>query len=357
MGRQRGRLFSKVDRIKTLQLIDEACNAGARQQASCNVLGVSSKTIQRWKSSNLLEDRRMQKIAPPHNKLSIQEQKIILQTVNEPRHAEMSPAKIVPLLADQGEYIASESTIYRLLRAEGQIKHRHASKPVNRYKPKAITAIKPNQIYSWDITYLSSSTKGIFFYLYLILDIYSRKIVGWQVYDRESSECASDVLEAACLAEGVQKEELTLHSDNGGPMKGATMLVTLQRLGVIPSFSRPGVSNDNPYSESLFRTLKYGPKYPENPFTSLNQAREWVSYFANWYNEEHLHSGIKFVTPSQRHRGLDKGMLEHRHLVYQEAKRKNPHRWSRGTRNWGAINEVLLNPERGKNDSKFSVAV
>lgn len=357
MGRQRGRLFSKVERLKAIQLIDEACNAGASQQASCEILGINRKTIQRWKASNSLEDKRTQKTALPHNKLSIHEKNKILQTVNESQYADMSPAKIVPLLADRGEYIASESTMYRLLRAEQQIKHRHASKPLNRYKPKAITAVKPNQVYSWDITYLPSSLRGSFFYLYLILDIYSRKIVGWQVYDRESSEYASDVLEAACLAENIQKETLTLHSDNGSPMKGATMLVTLQRLGVVPSFSRPGVSNDNPYSEALFRTLKYGPKYPEKPFESLSSARDWIACFVKWYNETHLHSGIKFVTPEQRHKELDKKMLEHRHLVYQEARRKHPYRWSGRTRNWDMINEVLLNPEKGKNEPKLNVAV
>jgi putative transposase len=340
-----------------MSLINEACIAGARHEASCNLLGISCKTIQRWKSLGLSEDKRRDRTVPPHNKLSTQEQQKILHTVNNPRYAEMSPAKIVPKLADQGEYIASESTIYRLLRAKGQVKHRQASKPTNKYKPKAIRAIKPNQVYSWDITYLSSSVKGVFFYLYLILDIYSRKIVGWQVYDKESSCYASDVLEAACLDEGIQREELTLHSDNGSPMKGATMLVTLQRLGVIPSFSRPGVSNDNPYSESLFRTLKYGPKYPEQPFKSMAEARIWVGSFVKWYNEEHFHSGIKFVTPAQRHRGLDREMLEARHLVYQEAKRRNPHRWSGKTRNWEAINEVQLNPEKGKSIHKLNVAV
>lgn len=277
--------------------------------------------------------------------------------VNKPRYSEMSPAKIVPLLADQGDYIASESTIYRLLKAEGQMKYRHASSPIKRHKPRAITATKPNQIYSWDITYLSSSIRGVFFYLYLILDVYSRKVVGWQIYDREDAEHAADVLEATCLEEGIKKGEVILHSDNGSPMKGATMLATLQRLGVIPSFSRPGVSNDNPYSESFFRTLKYAPKYPENPFENLKEARDWVSSFVKWYNEEHLHSSIKFVTPSKRHQGLDEEILAKRHLVYQEAKRKNPHRWSKETRNWQMINEVLLNPEKCKTEPKLAVAV
>lgn len=357
MGGQRGRLFSEIERRKILDLIHEACNAGARQQAACKIIGISCKTIQRWKSSNRLQDKRTKRVFSPGNKLSIEEHQNILEVINKPQYAELSPAKIVPLLADQGKYMASESTIYRLLRTVGQLKHRHASQPANRYKPKAIKASKPNQVYSWDITYLLSSVKGVFFYLYVFLDVYSRKIVGWQVYEQESAQYAADILEATCLTEKIQKECLILHSDNGSPMKGATMLVTLQKLGVIPSFSRPGVSNDNAYSEALFKTVKYSPKYPEHPFESLNEARDWVASFVKWYNEDHLHSGIKFITPSQRHKGLDENILKHRNQVYLEAKRKNPLRWSGSTRNWEPIKDVLLNPEKGKNDRNLSVAV
>jgi len=354
---QRGRLFPELERRKILELIHEACSAGARQQAACKILGISCKTVQRWKLSNLLEDKRTKRVFAPRNKLSIEEQQTILEVVNKPQYAEISPSKIVPLLADQGEYVGSESTIYRLLRRAGQLKHRHASQPANRYKPKAIKANKPNEVYSWDITYLLSSLRGVFFYLYVFMDVYSRKIVGWQVYERESSQSAADVLEAACLNEKIQKESLILHSDNGSPMKGATLLVTLQRLGVIPSYSRPGVSNDNPYSEALFKTLKYSPKYPERPFDSLNEAREWVAFFVKWYNEDHLHSGIKFTTPNQRHKGLDVNILANRNQVYLEAKRKNPLRWSRSTRNWEPIKSVLLNPEKNKNRCMLSAAV
>lgn len=357
MGGQRGRLFSKIERVNILNLINEACKMGASQQAACQVLGVSCKTIQRWEVSGVLEDKRSSKKSSPLNKLTDIERNKVLEVVNQPRYANLSPAKIVPLLADKGEYIASESTIYRILRDNEQMRHRQASKPYNRYKPKALAATQPNQIYSWDITYLASEIKGMFFYLYMILDIYSRKVVGWQVYQTESSEYASDVLEAACLAENVRHGEVVLHSDNGSPMKGATMLATLQRLGVVPSFNRPGVSNDNPYSESLFRTLKYEPKYPEKGFKSLSAAREWVAAFIEWYNKEHLHSGIKFVTPEQRHERLDKEILRQRHLVYQEAKKRHPSRWSKETRNWEMQKEVLLNPEKSKNEVKLGVAV
>lgn len=358
MGYQRGRLISKEDRNYILEIIQEACVAGATQQASCRVLEITPKTLQRWKKENKTEDGRTNRKMIPHNKLSIEEQKEVLQIVNQSKYAHLSPAAIVPLLADEGEYIASESTIYRLLKKAGQLSHRASSKPRTIHRPKAITATQSNQVYSWDITYLASTIKGAFFYLYLFMDVYSRKIVGWQVYDKESAEYASDVLEAVCLEERIKKDQLILHSDNGGPMKGAKMLVTLQRLGVIPSFSRPSVSNDNPYSEALFRTLKYAPIYPEKPFANLEEAREWVSTFVHWYNHKHLHSGIKFVTPSQRHTGDDEEILRQRTEVYHKAKRAHPNRWSKGIRNWDVIKEVLLNPEKCKSEAnKLKVAI
>jgi len=248
---------------------------------------------------------------------------------NEAEYADLPPSKIVPRLADKGIYIASEASFYRVLKAENLLKHRQKSKPARQVKkPKALKATAPNQIYSWDITYLPTEVKGIFLYLYLVMDIYSRKVVGWQVYETESSTQAADLMKDICRREGVERHQVTLHSDNGSPMKGATMLAALQELGVAPSFSRPSVSNDNPYSESLFRTLKYRPEYPEKPFSGLTEAREWVESFVGWYNREHLHSSIKFVTPEQRHTGQDSEILKHRKAVYKQAKLNNPNRWS-----------------------------
>mgnify|MGYP003337123504 CR=1 FL=1 len=191
----------------------------------------------------------------------------------------------------------------------------------------------------------------MFYYLYFFMDIYSRKIVGYNVHAEQSAEHAAMVIDKICIQENVNKDQLTLHSDNGGPMKGATMLATLQRLGVVPSFSRPSVSDDNPYSEALFRTAKYCPLYPSKPFQSLSHAKEWVERFVNWYNEEHLHSGIKFVTPASRHRGEDIFLLCKRDKVYQAAKKKHPERWSGKTRNWSHVDEVYLNHLKGKTRS------
>lgn len=337
------------ERQGILALIEEARTAGARLSCACSILGITAKTHQRWSRPDNATDGRLEARHAPGNKLSELERQRLLKVANAPGYANLPPCKIVPKLADEGCYLASESTFYRVLKAEKQLTHRQRSKPASGVKkPLALIATAPNQIYSWDITYLPTVVKGLFVYLYLVMDIYSRKIVGWQVYEEESSALAADLMTDICNRENIQRKQVTLHSDNGSPMKGATMLATLQALGVIPSFSRPSVSNDNPYSESLFRTLKYRPEYPEKPFQDLQSARAWVKVFADWYNLEHQHSAIHFVTPEQRHTGMDALILAKRKDVYQQAKLKHPNRWSGDIRNWEPVTEVYLNPEKGK---------
>ncbi len=189
---------------------------------------------------------------------------------------------------------------------------------------------------------MASPVRGAFYRLYLILDIFSRKIVAWEIHENESADHASVLIRKACLAEGIHQDGLVLHADNGGPMKGATMLATLQKLGVVPSFSRPSVSDDNPYSESLFRTLKYTPGYPGKPFETIEAARKWVHGFVRWYNNEHRHSAIRYVTPNQRHRGQDSDVLRQRKAVYKAARQRNPERWSGDTRNWNPGDRSLV---------------
>jgi putative transposase len=331
--------------------VTEAMRAGARQSAACEVIGISAKTLQRWAQPGNVQDGRLEARHAPSTKLTQWEREQILKVANEPEYASLSPSKIVPKLADEGRYIASESSFYRILKAAHQLKHRDKSKPSRTViKPKALTATGPNQIYSWDITYLPTRVRGVFLYLYLVMDIYSRKVVGWQVYEAESSALAADLMTDICRREGVKRQQVTLHSDNGSPMKGATLLATLHALGVIPSFSRPSVSNDNPYSESLFRTLKYRPEYPEAVFDGLHGARTWVRWFVDWYNNEHLHSGINFVTPAQRHAGHDADILAQREQVYRHAKSRHPQRWSGNIRNWQPIGDVHLNPAQDTTD-------
>jgi putative transposase len=182
--------------------------------------------------------------------------------------------------------------------------HRQKAKPVKQVKkPKALVATGSNQFYSWDITYLPTVTKGVFLYLYLVIDIYSRKIVGWLLDDEEGSALAEDLMIDICQQENIKRGQVTLHSGNGSPMKGAAMLATLQSPGVMLAFSRSSVSDDNPYFESLFRTRQYRPSYPEKPFKDLQAARTWVESFVQWFNHKHRHSAIGFVTPTQSHAG------------------------------------------------------
>jgi putative transposase len=341
------------DRQIAIDLIDEAVTAGARCARACAVLEINVRTLQRWKKalqeSADLADRRKASAAErtPANKLSDEEREAILTVCNQVEYQSLPPSQIVPRLADNGVYIASESSFYRVLREAEQVHQRgRSSAPRTVPKPEGFKATGPNQLWSWDITFLASSIRGAFYRLYLVLDIFSRKIVGWEVHENESAEHASVLIRKACLAESIHWEGLVLHADNGGPMKGATMLATLQKLGVVPSFSRPSVSDDNPYSESLFRTLKYTPAYPNKPFGSIDAARQWVHSFVEWYNEEHRHSAICYVTPSQRHRGEDSDLLEQRKAVYEGARQRNPQRWSGKTRNWNPVEEVWLNPPK-----------
>ena len=345
--------MSTDDKQLALDLIAEAVNSGARQGKACEVLELDERTIRRWKKqldqTSKLSDLRKQaaQVRTPANKLTEEEKQQIIEISNQPEWSSLPPSQIVPRLADQGIYMASESSFYRVLHEAGQVNRRgKAQSPKTVKKPKGFKATAPNQVWSWDITFLASSRQGCFYRLYLIEDIFSRKIVGWEIHETESAGHASELIRKTCLSEGIHEEGLVLHSDNGSPMKGATMLATLQRLGIVPSFSRPSVSDDNPYSESLFRTLKYTPAYPATPFDDIEAARQWVSDFVKWYNEVHLHSAIGFVTPGQKHRGEDVTILENRKVVYAKAKVRNPQRWSGDIRDWSPVESVWLNPPK-----------
>ena len=334
-------MISKEEKQTVLKLISQACKSGARKSKAAKLLGLTIRTIQRWMNNGLI-DRRKGSRAVPGNKLSDHEKTQITKVLESPDFADSNPNQIVPKLADQGIYLGSESTMYRILRELKMNMHRQSSQPVKRHSPEPLIANNSNQLWSWDITYLPSTVKGRFFYLYMVMDLYSRKAVACQVYEYESGDLAAELITDACIREKIPKKQITLHSDNGSPMKSATMLAKLQDLGVMPSFSRPSVSNDNPFSESLFRTLKYRPEYPEKPFETIFDAREWANRFIHWYNKEHLHSSIRFVTPEARHTGEDIKVLANRRDVYLKAKLKNPERWSGQIRNWNPYTEVIL---------------
>lgn len=342
------------DRRQMARDIEEACIAGARLHLACELMGITARTLQRWKADKGLQtgDGRPRAVRPvPAHALSQAERAQSVSVANEPRFADLPPARIVPKLADEGVYIASESSFQRVLRACGQTRHRGRAKAPRQSRPPTThVATAPRQLWCWDMTFLPTPVAGQWFYLYLILDVYSRKIVGFEVHEHDDSEHAARLVQRTALAEGIhamaRQERPVLHGDNGATLKATTVLAMLWWLGVKPSYSRPRVSDDNAYVEALFRTAKYRPEFPASGFADLGAAREWAREFVRWYNHDHRHSGIRYVSPAQRHAGKDKAILAARHEVYLQARARNPARWSGRTRDWSHIAAVTLNPER-----------
>jgi transposase InsO family protein len=353
-------MISAADRRHAVELIDEARAKGARLSPACETLGLSARTVQRWtQEGGVRADQRPLLERPkPANALTPDEEQAILEVCHRPAFASLPPEQIVARLLDEEQrYLASVSSVYRVLRRHGELTHRGRAKaPVSRPKPTTFHATAPNQVWSWDCTWLPGPAKGLFFYLVMILDVYSRKVVGWEVFHGESAHNAAQVIRRAVLAEGLVDQPLVLHADNGSPFKGATLLETLHALNITPSYSRPRVSNDNAFSEALFRTCKYVPDYPVNGFERLQASQRWVQNFIRWYNREHRHSAIRFVTPEQRHRGEDRAILAQRHALNQAARDKHPERWGSKTRNWDPIELVSLNPEREPNITPVKMA-
>ena len=340
------------DRQSLARDIDTALHAGARLRLACATAGIHVRTLQRWKTEEGLTrgDRRPDAVRPrPAHALTAEERTQVLEVANEARFADLPPARIVPMLADEGVYLASESTFHRLLRDAGQTAHRGRAKaPAASRPPTTHIATAPRQVWCWDMTYLPSTVAGRWFHLYLILDLYSRKIVGWEVHETDAAEHAAHLVRRTALAEGIAAlaDKPVLHGDNGATLKATTVLAMLHWLGIKPSYSRPRVSDDNAYAEALFRTAKYRPEFPARGFEDLAAARAWASHFVHWYNVEHRHSGIRYVSPAQRHAGADQAILAARHALYVEARERHPARWSRHTRNWSPAGPVTLNPER-----------
>ncbi len=354
MGTARGRRVELAEKVQVLELVIEAKQSGCRQAAACLEAGIAEKTFKRWRDDP--EDKRKGPKTTPANKLTEEERAKVVRVATSKEFVDLPPCQIVPKLADQGRYIASESTFYRILKSLSLMAHRGKSKRPEKKRPAPLVATAPNQIYSWDITYLKSLIRGEFFYLYMFIDIFSRKIVGWEVHENEDMVKSSQLISKIYRDEDLKPGQVCLHSDNGGPMKGCTMLATLQILGIAPSFSRPRVSDDNPFSESLFKTVKYCPQYPNKPFESIEAARGWVNEFVLWYNTQHLHSGIKFVSPMDRHNGKDSEILKNRKEVYEKARANNLNRWSGETRNWDSVKEVHLNHLQKNKEVAINIA-
>jgi transposase InsO family protein len=340
------------DRQILVRDIEQACADGARLAPACALAGIDARTLRRWQAGNGLAhgDRRPDADRPtPSHALSEAERARIIAIANQPRFADTPPSRIVPVLADEGIYIASESSFHRVLRAHGQMNRRGRAQPPRTSRPPTThIATSPAEVWCWDVTFLPAQIQGRWFYFYLILDLYSRKIVGCEVHDTDSAEHAAHLARRTALAEGVHALPVrpVLHGDNGATLKATTVLAMLHWLGIEPSYSRPRVSDDNAFAEALFRTAKYRPEFPIKGFADLTAAREWSARFVQWYNHEHRHSGIRYVTPAQRHAGQDSPVLAARHALYQEARQRNPQRWRGSTRNWTPGGVVTLNPER-----------
>ncbi|MFT5432282.1 MAG: putative transposase [Myxococcota bacterium] len=342
----RGRRHSPELRRQLIELVDDAVCAGARLERACDLIGISERTLTRWRG--VPRDRGRGPTTAPSHTLTQAETAQILSVATQPEFRNLSAERVTAKLADKGTYICSERSLRRVLKREKLATYRQRSRPgIRRHKPREFVACKPLRILTWDITYLEDATvRGHFFFLYLFMDIWSRRIVGWEVHSTQSSELAAQLLQRLCIAEGVETRKCVLHSDNGSPVKGSTMLATMHDLGITKSFSRPQVSDDNAHVESLLRHLKYAPSYPTRGFDDLAAARTWVGQFVDWYNSQHLHSGIGYVTPDDRHHGRDIAILQQRRDLYDAARQKHPRRWTQGTKKWHRPTLVMLNPDR-----------
>lgn len=291
--------------------------------------------MQNWRKQGVT-DKRKGAEKNVRNKLSTVEIKDILDIACSERFRDLTPHEIIPILAEEGTYLASVSSFYRILKANSLVKSKTKG---SGSKSIEVKADGPDQLWSWDISYLKTDVKGKYFYLYLFTDLWSRRIVGWNIYDQESGELARELF--CSISDKLNVKGVTLHSDNGSPMISSCFRLTLERLGVSPSFSRPNTSNDNAYSESLFKTIKYIAGYPKS-FKSIMEARQWMEKFTRWYNYEHRHSGIGYVTPMQRFFGEDIELFANRNHTFNEARKKNPERWSGKTKLWQDDHVVFL---------------
>jgi len=298
--------------------------AGAREEAACDLVGISLRTLQRWRCDGL-EDRRKGSEKHTPRKLPPEVAEAVYKTANLERFADQTPEQVVATLAGEATYLASASTVYRVLRARNAVNRRQDSKtPVLSKHPEERVATAPNQVWTWDITWLTTEVKGIWFYAYVIMDIFDRSVVGWSIHDTEDGEHARELFERTCRDQ--RAKPTFVHSDNGAPMKASTLVNFLYANKILPTTNRPRVSNDNPFSESLFKTVKYRAGYPRT-FTNLMAAMTWFARFVDWYNTKHLHSALAYLTPAHCRTGKAAEILERRNQTLAAAKAEHPLRW------------------------------
>lgn len=296
------------------------------ERSACDILGLERRTVQNWRRNGLRDCRKGSVRAVVH-RLSAAEEERFFAVANSPRFADRTPEQIVAKLAEDGEYIASASTLYRILRKRKALAHRRESrKPRKAAKPEYVEVSGPNQVWSWDITWLRTEVSGLFLYAYTIIDLFDRSLVGWTIETTESEEHARRLFLRTTRDLGAVPK--IVHADNVNPMRGVTLAVFLDSLALTRSHSRPRCSNDNAFIESWHKTLKYSVGYPDR-FKSIEHARRWYADFVNWYNTEHLDSGIGYVTPRQRRTGEADAIYCRRNQTIADARLRNPLRWRR----------------------------
>lgn len=317
-------MISSERKQQLVQLILEAAEARARIGMACNTVEISYRSFLRWKAGKL-DDKRKGSSKTVPRKLTQEERDECYSLLNNPRFRDMTPAQIVATLLDEGTYYASERTMYRILHERNaNIRRAETRVPRRRKAPPQLIAHGPNQVWTWDITWMKTDVRGVFLYGYVIIDIYSRKIVGWTIKNTEDPEHARDLFKNTIIRERAAPQ--FVHADNGGPMRGVTLRIFLNSLDVKLSYNRPRVSNDNPYSESWFGTMKTHVSFPK-VFTSNTHAMDWLANFVSKYNTEHKHSGISYVTPQQRHLGHDQKILSYRQKIKNQAASRHPERF------------------------------
>jgi transposase InsO family protein len=334
-------------------MIQAALKEGARLFPACETLGISLRTYQRWKAGNEC-DRRKGAAKRVPRKLTEEERQEIINLCCNNEFKDANPYEIFITLLERKNYIASISSFYRVLRAAHLLNHRANKRPGTKHAaPPELVATGPNHVWCWDITWLPTEVKGIFLYAYIIIDVWDKSIVSWEVHDTECEGHAKSLFERALAEQGYPR--VHIHSDNGNPMKGISLLSLLYDLGCKNSFSRPRVSNDNPFVESFFGTMKCSVKYPGR-FADIIESRRWMADFVDWYNTSHRHSGIYFFTPRQMRTGQYRKQVAIRNQTMREARNKNPERWSRPVKQWDQNHTVYLNPSLATRQKKKCAA-
>jgi putative transposase len=291
---------------------------------ACDALGLARASYYR----GLQPQPSARERPTPERALSAAERQVVLDTLHCEPFVDKAPAEVWATLLDQGTYLCSPRTMYRILEGAQEVRERRDQLRHPAYEKPELLALAPNEVWSWDITKLLGPAKWTYFYLYVILDIFSRYVVGWMVADRESATLANQLIDQTCTKQGIPPGQLTLHADRGTSMKSKAVALLLSDLGVTKTHSRPHVSDDNPFSESHFRTLKYRPDFPGR-FGSIQDARSFCRSFFPWYNSEHRHSGIGLLTPESVHYGRAAALLDQRQCVLSHAYQAHPERFVR----------------------------